>query len=88
MGSMGLLGPTLKGYGCSGIGYVSYGLIANAIESVDSGYRYEACAKHKYSNRNLSPHQNDQVGHERAVVVSHVADIHLRFGRAEVQVFT
>jgi len=29
----------LKGYGCAGIGYVAYGLIANAIESVDSGYR-------------------------------------------------
>jgi glutaryl-CoA dehydrogenase len=39
MGSVGLLGPTLKGYGCSGVGYVSYGLIANAIEKVDSGYR-------------------------------------------------
>jgi glutaryl-CoA dehydrogenase len=39
MGSLGLLGPTLKGYGCAGVSYVSYGLIANAIESVDSGYR-------------------------------------------------
>ena len=39
MGALGLLGPTLKGYGCSGIGYIAYGLIANAIESVDSGYR-------------------------------------------------
>lgn len=39
MGSLGLLGPTLKGYGCSGVNYVSYGLIANAIEAVDSGYR-------------------------------------------------
>jgi glutaryl-CoA dehydrogenase len=39
MGELGLLGPTLKGYGCAGMGYVAYGLIANAIESVDSGYR-------------------------------------------------
>ena len=39
MGEMGFLGPTLEGYGCAGVGYVSYGLIANAIESVDSGYR-------------------------------------------------
>ena len=39
MGELGLLGTTLKGYGCAGIGYVAYGLIANAIESVDSGYR-------------------------------------------------
>lgn len=39
MGEMGLLGPTLTGYGCAGLGYVAYGLIANAIEGVDSGYR-------------------------------------------------
>lgn len=39
MGELGLLGPTIHGYGCAGIGYVSYGLIANAIEKVDSGYR-------------------------------------------------
>lgn len=39
MGELGLLGPTLQGYGCAGMGYVSYGLIANAIEKVDSGYR-------------------------------------------------
>ena len=39
MGSLGFLGSTLHGYGCAGIGYVGYGLIARAIESVDSGYR-------------------------------------------------
>lgn len=39
MGSLGLLGATLKGYGCSGTSYVSYGLIAREIERVDSSYR-------------------------------------------------
>lgn len=39
MGKLGFLGSTLKGFGCAGMGYVSYGLIANAVESVDSGYR-------------------------------------------------
>ncbi|MGK0500898.1 MAG: glutaryl-CoA dehydrogenase [Oceanicoccus sp.] len=39
MGELGLLGATLKGYGCAGIDYISYGLIANEIEKVDSGYR-------------------------------------------------
>lgn len=39
MGEMGYLGPTLHGYGCAGVGYNSYGLIANAVERVDSGYR-------------------------------------------------
>jgi len=39
MGAAGLLGATLAGYGCPGVDYVSYGLIAREIERVDSGYR-------------------------------------------------
>jgi glutaryl-CoA dehydrogenase len=39
MGELGLLGSTIEGYGCSGLGYVSYGLIAREVERVDSGYR-------------------------------------------------
>ncbi|TDH65621.1 hypothetical protein CCR75_005683 [Bremia lactucae] len=39
LGEMGFLGPTIQGYGCAGVGYVSYGLIANAVEQVDSAYR-------------------------------------------------
>jgi len=39
MGGLGLLGPTIKDYGCSGVNYVSYGLIMREIERVDSGYR-------------------------------------------------
>ena len=39
MGALGLLGSTLKGYGCAGVNYVSYGLVAREIERVDSAYR-------------------------------------------------
>ncbi len=39
MGAMGMLGATLKGYGCPGVGYVAYGLIAREVEMVDSSYR-------------------------------------------------
>ena len=39
MGSLGLLGATIKGYNCPGVSYVSYGLIAREIERVDSSYR-------------------------------------------------
>eukprot|EP00904_Undaria_pinnatifida_P009539 jgi/Undpi1/5715/HiC_scaffold_2.g00989.m1 len=39
MGAAGLLGCTLKGYGCAGVGHVAYGLVARAIEGVDSAYR-------------------------------------------------
>jgi glutaryl-CoA dehydrogenase len=39
MGEMGFLGATLHGYGCAGVNYVSYGLIAREVERVDSGYR-------------------------------------------------
>ena len=39
MGKMGLLGLTIEGYGCAGMDYISYGLVAREIERVDSGYR-------------------------------------------------
>ena len=39
MGDLGFLGCTIDGYGCAGVNYVSYGLIAREIERVDSGYR-------------------------------------------------
>jgi glutaryl-CoA dehydrogenase len=40
MGNLGLLGATISPeYGGAGLGYVSYGLIARAVERVDSGYR-------------------------------------------------
>ncbi|XP_029293946.1 glutaryl-CoA dehydrogenase, mitochondrial-like [Cottoperca gobio] len=39
MGEMGVLGPTIKGFGCAGTSYVAYGLIAREVERVDSGYR-------------------------------------------------
>jgi glutaryl-CoA dehydrogenase len=39
MGALGLLGATIEGYGCAGVNYVSYGLVAREVERVDSGYR-------------------------------------------------
>ncbi|MGI1679530.1 MAG: acyl-CoA dehydrogenase [Cellvibrionaceae bacterium] len=39
MGALGLLGSSIEGYGCPGVNYVSYGLIAREVERVDSGYR-------------------------------------------------
>jgi glutaryl-CoA dehydrogenase len=39
MGELGLLGMTIDGYGCAGLNYVSYGLVAREVERVDSGYR-------------------------------------------------
>ena len=39
MGELGLLGSTIEGYGCPGVDYTSYGLVAREIERVDSGYR-------------------------------------------------
>ncbi len=39
MGELGFLGSTIHEYGCAGLGYVSYGLIAREVERVDSSYR-------------------------------------------------
>ncbi|MGB0752236.1 MAG: acyl-CoA dehydrogenase family protein, partial [Gammaproteobacteria bacterium] len=43
MGALGMLGSTIEGYGCAGLSYVAYGLIAREVERVDSGYR-SACS--------------------------------------------
>ncbi|EPJ51560.1 MAG: acyl-CoA dehydrogenase [Osedax symbiont Rs2] len=40
LGELGMLGLTLpEEYGCAGLSYVSYGLVAREVERVDSGYR-------------------------------------------------
>jgi len=40
MGALGMLGATLpEDYGCAGLNYVCYGLLAREVERVDSGYR-------------------------------------------------
>jgi len=40
MGALGMLGPTLpEAYGCAGLSYVCYGLVAREVERMDSGYR-------------------------------------------------
>lgn len=37
MGEMGMLGATIEGYGCGGLSYVSYGLIAREVERYAAG---------------------------------------------------
>lgn len=39
LGNIGVLGPTIQGYGCAGVSSVAYGLLAREVERVDSGYR-------------------------------------------------
>ncbi|MDE0723864.1 MAG: acyl-CoA dehydrogenase [Alphaproteobacteria bacterium] len=39
MGEMGLFGLPLEGYGCLGLGYVSYGLVNYEVEYCDSAFR-------------------------------------------------
>lgn len=39
MGEMGLLGASLDGYGCAGMGEVAYGIICRELERGDSGIR-------------------------------------------------
>lgn len=39
IGQLGVLGCTLKGYGCAGVSSVAYGLLTREVERVDSAYR-------------------------------------------------
>jgi glutaryl-CoA dehydrogenase len=39
LGRLGLLGTSLSGYGCAGMGHVTYGLVCQELERGDSGVR-------------------------------------------------
>jgi glutaryl-CoA dehydrogenase len=39
LGELGLLGPSIEGYGCAGLNAVAYGLICQELERGDSGLR-------------------------------------------------
>ena len=39
MADIGFLGATIEGFGCAGISYVAYGLIAREFERVDTSFR-------------------------------------------------
>lgn len=39
LGEVGVLGCYLQGYGCAGVSYTAYGLVARELERVDSAYR-------------------------------------------------
>ena len=44
-GKLGMLGVTLSGYGCPGMSYVSYGLLARELERVDAAGLQEEVAR-------------------------------------------
>ncbi len=58
-GAMGFLGSTIEGYGCAGLSYVAYGLIAREVERVDSGYRSAVSVQ-----SSLVMHPINEYGHD------------------------
>ncbi|MBT6096361.1 MAG: acyl-CoA dehydrogenase [Rhodospirillaceae bacterium] len=38
-GELGLLGGTIEGYGCPGLGHVAYGLVCRTFEGIDTAFR-------------------------------------------------
>lgn len=59
MGNAGILGATIKGYGCAGINYVSYGLIMRELERVDSGFRSMASVQSSLSMHAIYAYGDD-----------------------------
>ena len=65
MGELGLLGCTIpEEYGCAGLGYVCYGLIAREIERVDSGYRSAASVQSSLVMHPIYAYGNEQQRHK------------------------
>lgn len=65
MGELGLLGATIpEEYGCAGLGYVCYGLIAREIERVDSGYRSAASVQSSLVMHPIYAYGNESQRHK------------------------
>ncbi|NXC44991.1 GCDH protein, partial [Penelope pileata] len=62
MGALGLLGPTIQGYGCAGTTSVGYGLVTRELERVDSSYR-SALSVQAYLYRSVLSVQSSLVMH-------------------------
>ena len=60
MGGLGMLGSTIQGYGCAGLNYVCYGLIAREVERVDSGYRSMMSVQSSLVMHPISAYGSDQ----------------------------
>ena len=58
-GKAGILGATIKGYGCAGVNHVSYGLIMRELERVDSGYRSTASVQSSLSMHAIHAYGSD-----------------------------
>ncbi len=77
LGELGLLGATISpDYGGAGLNYVSYGLIARAVERVDSGYR---SAMSVQSSPRDAPDQRLRLGGAAAEISAEARD--RRMGR-------
>ena len=61
MGEMGIFGTTIKGYGCLGESYKTYGLIAKEIESIDSGYRSMFSVQSSLVMNPINKYGNDKI---------------------------
>lgn len=60
MGGLGMLGSTIQGYGCAGLNYVCYGLIAREVERVDSSYRSMMSVQSSLVMHPISAYGSDQ----------------------------
>lgn len=77
-GALGVLGCTIKGYGCAGISNVAYGLITREVERVDSAYRSAVSVQsslamgaiHDYGNEEQKKKYLPEMGTERATKYS------------------
>jgi glutaryl-CoA dehydrogenase len=61
MGEVGLLGPQIDGYGCSGVSSTAYGLIAREIERVDSGFRSAMSVQSSLVMHPIHAYANDKL---------------------------
>lgn len=60
LGALGVLGCTIKGYGCAGISNVAYGLLTREVERVDSAYRSAVSVQSSLAMGAIHDYGNEQ----------------------------
>ena len=93
MGSLGLLGCTINGYGCAGTSQVTYGLVAREVERVDSRWLHWNVLIFSFFLVPTDLVLNDwfiqlSVSHERSIITGDVAYFRVRVRGAKAEVST
>lgn len=87
MGSLGILGCSLKGYGCAGISNVAYGLITREVERVDSAYRSAVSVQSSLCMNAIYDYGNEEQKNKYLPRMGMAKNVHVHFHKKKTSIF-